>query len=65
MFIGALVICTSLVDVTSCDLKVNGKQSYDTQEECMQEVTKVAQHTAYVLGLPSRPYCFKLEIYNT
>lgn len=65
MFIGALLICSSLADVTTCDLKVNGKEAYSSQEECMKEVMTVAQYTAYVLGIPTRPYCFQLEIYNT
>ena len=41
MFLGALLLCASVTDVSSCDVKMNMKDFYDTKEECALETDTV------------------------
>ena len=65
MFVGALLLCASVTDVSSCDVKMNGKDFYNTKEECALEMLEVAKYTANLLQVVAKPYCFKIEVYST
>lgn len=65
MFVGALLLCASVTDVSSCDVKMNSKHFYNTKEECTLEMFKVAKYAANLLQVVTKPYCFKIEVYST
>tara|TARA_R110002072_G_scaffold2367_5_gene19719 strand:+ start:4984 stop:5181 length:198 start_codon:yes stop_codon:yes gene_type:complete len=65
MFVGALLLCASVTDVSSCDVKMNMKDFYDTKEECALEMFEVAKYTANALRVATKPFCFKIEVYST
>jgi len=60
MFIGALLVCASMTDVKTCDVKMNTKNLYETRRECVQEMQGVAKYVFDMLELNARPYCFPI-----
>ena len=44
---------------------MNMKDFYDTKEECALEMFEVAKYTANALKVATKPFCFKIEVYNT
>ena len=65
MFLGALLLCASVTDISSCDVKMNMKDFYGTKEECALEMFEVAKYAANLLQVVTKPYCFKIEVYST
>jgi hypothetical protein len=64
MFVGVLLLCASVTDVSSCDVKMNGKTFYDTKEECRLEMFEVAKYAANLLQKVTKPYCFKIVVHS-
>ena len=60
VFIAVLLVCASLTDATTCDVKVNNVTFYESQPKCMEEARGLARYVANVLALQARPYCFPL-----
>lgn len=60
MFLGALLLCASVTDVSSCDVKMDARTLYDTKEECVSEMFKVAKYAANLLRVVTKPYCFQI-----
>ena len=60
MFIGALLVCASMTDVETCDVKMNTKNLYETKQECVQEMQGIAKYVFNMLELNAKPYCFPL-----
>ena len=60
VFIAVLLVCASLADVTTCDVKVNTLTFYETKPKCMEEARGLARYVADVLALQAKPYCFQL-----
>ena len=58
MFLGALLLCASVTDVSSCDVKMDARTLYDTKEECVSEM--VAKYAANLLQVVTKPYCFQI-----
>lgn len=58
MYIGALLVCASLADVSSCNVKLNTHNFFETKQECVEEMRGAAQYAATVLLLVAKPYCF-------
>ena len=56
MFIGALLVCASMTDVKTCDVKMNTENLYETRRECVQEMQGVAKYVFDMLELNARPY---------
>ena len=63
MFIGVLMTCALLTDVTSCDVKMNTERFYENHDQCAAEMRDTAIYASQVMMLVAQPFCF--EIKNT
>ncbi len=64
MFVGVLLLCMSVADVSSCDVQMKPNTFYSTRNECAGEMLKIAKYAANRLQMVTKPYCFKLEGQN-
>ena len=58
MFIGAILVCASMYNVSTCDVRMSTHKAFESKEECIIEMKAAAQFAAKNLGLVSRPFCF-------
>ena len=64
MFVGVLLLCMSVTDVSSCDVQMKPKTFYSTRKECAVEMFKIAKYAANRLQMVTKPYCFSIEGHN-
>ena len=64
MFVGVLLLCMSVTDVSSCDVQMNPNTIYSSQKECAVEMFKIAKYAANRLQMVTKPYCFSIEGHN-
>ena len=65
MFIGALLVCASLHDATSCEVRLQATTLYNTKQECVADMQGAAQYAVVMLNKNAKPYCFPLGGANT
>ncbi len=58
MFIGALLVCASLYDVSTCDVRLNTTKTFESKQLCVEEMKGAAEYAAKSLLLVAKPYCF-------
>ena len=61
MFVGVLLLCMSVADVSSCDVQMKPNTFYSTRKECAGEMFNIAKYAANRLQMVTKPYCFKLQ----
>ena len=64
MFVGVLLLCMSVTDVSSCDVQMKPKTFYSTRKECAVEMFRIAKYAANSLQMVTKPYCFQIEGHN-
>ncbi len=64
MFVGVLLLCMSVVDVSSCDVQMKPNTFYSTRKECAEEMFTIAKYAANRLQMVTKPYCFQIKGQN-
>ncbi len=60
MFIGAILVCATMQNAASCEVKLNTSTLYNTQQECVDDMMQVTKYVVESLKLKARPYCFPI-----
>lgn len=64
MFVGVLLLCASVTDVSTCDVQMNPNTVYLTRKECSAEMLGIAKYAANRLQMVTKPYCFPVKGYK-
>ena len=64
MFVGVLLLCVSVTNVSSCDVQMKPHTLYVTLKECVKEMFTIAKYAANRLQMVTKPYCFRIEGQN-
>ena len=64
MFVGVLLLCASVTDVSTCDVQMNPTTTYLSKEQCSADMRGIAKYAANRLQMVTKPYCFKIKGQN-